>query len=146
MRNLGSVICILACIVNRVWDELSMCGAIAFQLIGHYFPGFIIMILQQALEKALGRLAVASCLQKPIDHLSVLINSSPQVLLLTLDFHEHFVDEKCISKSLMSTLQGFDVFGSKLVTPQTNKLIAYGNTSFCQQILDISMTKIGPIV
>ncbi len=97
MRNLGSVICILACVVNRVWDELSMCDAIASQLIGHYFPGIIMMILQQAFEKALGRLAVASCLQNHIDHLSVLINSSPQVLLLTLDLHEHFVDEKCIS-------------------------------------------------
>ncbi len=104
------------------------------------------MILQQAFEKALGHLAVASCLQNHIDDLSVRINSSPPVLLLTLDFHEHFVDEKCISKSLKSTLQGFDVFGSKLVTPQTNRLVAYGNTSFCQQIFDISMTKIGPIV
>ncbi len=57
------------------------------------------MILQQGFEKALGRLAVASCLRKQIDHLSVLINSSPQVLLLTLDLHEHIVDEKCISIS-----------------------------------------------
>ncbi len=104
------------------------------------------MILQQAIEKALGRLAVASCLQNHIDDLSVRINSSPQVLLLILDFHEHFVDEKCISKSLMSTLQGFDVFESKLVTPQTNRLIAYGNTAFRQQILDASVTKIEPIV
>ncbi len=104
------------------------------------------MILQQAFEKALGRLAVPSCLQNHIDYLSVRINSSPQVLLLTLDFHEHFVDEKCISKSLMSTLQGFDVYGSKLVTPPTSRLIAYANTAFRQQIFDISMTKIEPIV
>lgn len=110
MRDLGSVICILACIVNRVWDEFSMCDAIASQLIGHYFPGFIMMILQQAFEKALGGLAVASCLQKHINHLSVLINSSPQVLLLTLDLHEYFADEKCISKSLMSTLQALGIF------------------------------------
>ncbi len=123
-----------------------MCDAIASQLIGHYFPGFIMMILQQAFEKALGRLAVASCLQKHIDHLSVLINSSPQVLLLTLDLHEHFVDKKCISKSLMSMLQALDIFTPKLVTPQTNRLIAYGDTAFRQQILDASVTKIEPIV
>ncbi len=79
-------------------------------------------------------------------HYSVLINSSPQVLLLTLDLHEHFVDKKCISKSLMSMLQALDLFGSKLVTPQTNRLIAYGNTAFRQQILDASVTKIEPIV
>jgi len=58
-------------------------------------------------------------------HYSVLINSSPQVMLLTLDLHEYFGDEKCISKSLTSTLQALDIFGSKLVTPQTNRRMAH---------------------
>lgn len=93
MRNPNSVICILARIVNRLWDGVSMCDAKVSQFIGHYFPGSIMMMLQQTFKKALGGLAVASRLQKHIDHLAVLINGSPQVLLRTLDLHERFVDE-----------------------------------------------------
>ena len=120
MRNFSAVVCILGRIVNCVGDEFPMCNTIASQFIGHYFPGFIMMILQQTYEKALGRLAVASCLQKHIDHLAILINRSPQVLLLALDLHKHCVDAKGISKSLMSAFQALDIDGAKLVTPQTN--------------------------
>ena len=122
MRNPGSVIRIPGCIVNRVWNECSMCDVIAYQLIGRYFPRFIMVILQQALEKSLDSVVVASCPQKHIDYLSVLSNSSPQVLLLTLDSHEHCVDENCIAKSLMSALKALAIFGSKLVTPQAIRL------------------------
>ena len=56
------------------------------------------VLFEQPLEKALSSCTIPSGLQKNIDHLSVLINGSPQVALLTLDLHEHFVDKKCISK------------------------------------------------
>ncbi len=132
--------------MNRVGDQFPMRDAIASQLVRHYLPRFTTVIFERPLEKALSSRAVPSGLQKHIDHVSVLINSSLQLLLLTLDLHEHFVDEKCISKSLMSTRQKLDVFRSKLITPETNRRIAHLNTSFCQQIFDISMTKIQPIV
>ena len=54
-----------------------MRNAITSQLIGHYFPGFRLMILQQAFEKALGSLAVTPVLEKHIDYLSILINRPP---------------------------------------------------------------------
>jgi len=109
-----------------------MRDAVASQLVRHDFPGFAMVTFQQPPEKPLGSRFVASCLQKHIDHLSVLIHGSPQVLLPALDLHEHFVDEKSISKSLMSTLQALDIFGPKLVAPQSNRLIAHINSSFGQ--------------
>jgi hypothetical protein len=109
-----------------------MRDAVTSQLVRHYLSRFTAIISKQPFEKPLSSCAVASCLQKHIDYLSVLINRSPQILMVALDLQEHFADEKCISKSLMSTLQPIGVFGSKLVTPQANRLIACCNTSFSQ--------------
>ena len=63
--------------MNRIWDELSMCPAIASQLVRHNLPQFAAVIFEQPLEKALGVLAVSPSLQKHIDHLSVLVNRAP---------------------------------------------------------------------
>jgi hypothetical protein len=142
MRQFGTVIGILRRVVNRARDQFSMRDAVASQLVRDNLPGFTAIISKQPFEKPPSSCAVASCLQKYIDYLSVLINGSPQVLLPAMNLHEHFVDEKCISKSLMPTLQALDILGPKLVTPQANGLIAHFNTSFRQQIFDIPATKI----
>ncbi len=140
------VIGILGCVMNRLWDELSMCHAIASQLVRHYFPGFRLMILQHPLEKALGSLAVSSGLQKHIDYLSILVNRAPQIQLLAADLHEHFINEKCIAETWMPTLQTLGILRSKLVTPQANRFITDENTSFSQQIFYIPMTEIESMI
>jgi hypothetical protein len=132
MRQFGTVIGILRRIMNRVRDQFSMRDAVTSQLIRDNLPGFTAIISKQPFEEPPSSCAVASTLQKDINDFSVLINGSPQELLPALDLHEHFVDEKCISKSLMATLQAPDIVGPKLVTPQVNRLIAHLNTSFGQ--------------
>ena len=45
----------------------------------------------QALEELLGRVAVPTSLQKYVNHLTVLVNSSPQIVLFALNLHEYFI-------------------------------------------------------
>ncbi len=104
------------------------------------------VIPKQPLEKSLSSRAIPSDLQKHIDRLSVLIDSSPQVPLLAANLHEDFINEKCIAETLVTTLQSRRIPGSKLFTPQANRLIAHLNTSFSQQIFDISMTEIKSMI
>ena len=79
-----------------------MRDAITSQLIGHYFPGFPFMFFQQALKKALCSLAVTPLLKKHINHLTILIDRTPKILLLGLDLYEHFIDEEGITVALMA--------------------------------------------
>jgi hypothetical protein len=132
MRQFGTVISILRRVVNRARDQFSMRDAVTSQLIRDNLPGFTAIISKQPFEEPPGSCAVVSTLQKDINDFSVLVNGSPQVLLPAMELHEHFVDEKCISKSLMPTLQALDIVGPKLVTPQANRLIAHLNTSLGQ--------------
>jgi hypothetical protein len=71
-----------------------------------------------------GCLAVASCLKINIDHFTVLVDRTPQILLLSPDLNEDFINEKCISITLMPTSQSLGISGPKFVTPQTNGLVA----------------------
>ena len=94
-----------------------MRNAVASQLIRDDLSGLAAIISEQSFEEPLGCCTVTSHLQKHIDHLSVLIHGPPQVLLPTLDLHEHFVDVECIAEPLMPTFQPFGIFGAELVAP-----------------------------
>jgi hypothetical protein len=52
------------------------------------------------------------------------------MVLLALNTHEDFIDEKRILIPLMTTLQSPGISWSKLVTPQPNGFTAHGNTTF----------------
>jgi hypothetical protein len=96
------------------------------------FRGSPSWFFQQSLEEPLSSRSVTSCLEKHIDHLAILVNRSPQVLLFAIYLHKYFVDVKCIAEPLMPIFQSFRILGAKLVAPQTNRFIAYGNTAFSQ--------------
>ena len=78
------------------------------------------MLFQQPLEKTLSSSPVTTCLEKHIDHLAILVNSPPQVLLFSINLHKHFIDVKCIAEPLVPTFQPFGILGAELVAPQTN--------------------------
>jgi hypothetical protein len=123
-----------------------MRNTVASRLVRHDLPGFTTVTCKQPPKKTLGSRTVPSGLQKHIDHFIIRVNRSPQVLLLAPDLDEDFVNEKCIAKTLVPTLQALGIFGSKLIKPQTNGFITYNNASFNQQIFDISIAQVEAII
>jgi hypothetical protein len=132
VRKLCPVIGILGCIVKGLRDEFSMRNAIASQLVRYNLSRFAMVIFQQLLEETLSSRAVTTRLEKHINHLAILVNSPPQVLLFAIYPHKYFVDVERIAEPLMPTLQPFGILGAELVAPQTNRFTAYGNTAFSQ--------------
>ena len=49
---------------------------------------------EQALEKPLSSGPIPLGLKIHIHHLAILVDSSPQVMLLAIDFHEDFIHEE----------------------------------------------------
>ena len=90
------------------------------------------VIFQQSFEETRSSRSVTTCLEKHIDHLAILVNGPPQVLLLAIYLHKYFVDVESITEPLMPTFQPFGILGAKLVAPQTNRFISYANTAFSQ--------------
>ena len=69
----------------------------ASQLIRYDLTWLIPVTFEQSSEEALGGLAISACLQEYINDFAILIDRAPQILLLTLDLHEHLVEEKRIA-------------------------------------------------
>ena len=88
--KLCPVIGILDCIVKGRRDEFSMRNVIASQLVRQNLSRFAMVIFQQSLEETLSSRSVTTRLEKHIDHLAILVNSAPQVLLFTTYLQKKF--------------------------------------------------------
>ena len=67
-------------------------------------------------------------------------------MLFAIDLDEDFVNIEGVAIATMSTLQPLGIFGSEFDTPEANSLVADCDTAFWQEILDISVTEIEPVV
>ena len=117
MRKLCLVIGTLGRIVNCLWHKLSMRNAIASQLVRHNLSRFSLVIFQQPPEETLCSRTVTTVLEKHINHLAILINSPPQILLFTTNLHKYFIDVECIAEPLMAFFQSSSILRTELVAP-----------------------------
>ena len=67
-------------------------------------------------------------------------------MLLTINLQEDLINEECISISLVLLLSTTNIFQTELIAPQTNCLIANGDSTFSQQVFDISMAEIESMI
>jgi hypothetical protein len=67
------------------WHDLAPGSSVGAELVGDYPSWSAALLAQQTFQQALGRLGVAARLDDLIKHVSVLINGSPQPVLLTRD-------------------------------------------------------------
>jgi hypothetical protein len=56
----------------------------------------------------------------------------PHVPLLAIYLHKYFAEVESVTEPSILTFQPFGILGAKLVTPQTNRFMAYYNTAFSQ--------------
>ena len=102
--------------MNRIWDQVSMGYAVAFQLVCHDLSRLMSMC-QQSLEEFLSRCAVTSTLHKHIDGLPVLVDGSPQIVLSTLYLDKYLIDIERIAETSVTALQSSRIVGPKFVAP-----------------------------
>lgn len=123
-----------------------MSNAIAPQFISHDFPRFTAVIAQQTPEEALRCSTIPLCLQVDIDHLTVLIHSTPQVMLLAVYLHKDFIDVEGIAIASVFSLKSPCVQSTELDAPDSDRFTTDRDAPFCQQILNISMAEIESVV
>ena len=76
-----------------------MCDTVAAQLVGHEPHGFLSLTLQQSAKESPRCTPVPTGLYEDVDQVTVLIHRAPEILALTVDRHEDFVQEPRISES-----------------------------------------------
>ena len=68
-----------------------MCDTVAAQLVGHEPHGFLSLTLQQSAKESPRCSPVPTGLYEDVDQVTVLIHRAPEILALTVDRHEDFV-------------------------------------------------------
>jgi hypothetical protein len=104
-RLLNPIILILLGAVDRLWYQLAMRDPIASQFICHDLPRFAAMRPDQAPEKALSSRPVALRLKIDINDFAILVNCTPEIMLLAIYLHEDLVDVEGVSVASVLSLQ-----------------------------------------
>ena len=109
-------------------NQFPMGNTITAQLIRHDLSGLATMVSQSPFEEAFSCCAIPLGLKENIYDFTVLINRSPEVMLLAVDFYEHLVNEEGIAITTVLSLQSSSVYSSELDAPKTDRFAAHGDT------------------
>ena len=64
----------------------------------------------------------------------------PQIVLLAIDLDEDLIEVEGVTITTVRSFQSLRIENSKLDAPETNSLVADGDTSLSQKIFDIAKT------
>ena len=75
-----------------------------------------------------------------------MIHGPPQVVTLTLDADEHFIDEERVAEPGVFALESFREQRTKFVAPQSHRLVTQVDASFGEQVFYVAVAEIEPMV
>src|SRR5260370_24328956 len=81
---------------------------------------------------------VASALHQDIQDVSILINSSPQIVGFAVDFQIHLVHMPCVSRFRTATAQLVGIHLPKFQEPLTHCFMRHHDSALCQKFFDIA--------
>ena len=116
------------------------------QLVGNQLPGCSFLMLQHLTKETRCCSTVSTLRNENIDYVSILIDSSPQIEVLTSDFDEEFIDMPEIAEPTLFLPQLACIGRTKLQTPIPNCLLRNKDASLSKQILDVSKAQREPMV
>ena len=117
--------------------DVPMGDAVAAQLVGHETRRFLALPLQESPKESSRRTCVPAGLNEEVDQVPVLVHGAPEILALTVNRDEDFVQKPRIAESALSALQPPGVIGAELPAPLPNGFVRHDDASFGKQILDI---------
>ena len=115
MGLLCPVILILLSAVDRIGNQLTMCHSITTQFVGNDFPGFAAIVSYKAPEETFCSSPVTFFLQIHVNHFTVLICRSPQVMLLAVDLNGNFIDVERVAVASEFSFQSTGVRAPNLI-------------------------------
>ena len=146
VRDLNSIVGVAFGVVDYGRHHISMRCTVAAQLVCHQPPGFASLTFQELAEEPLGRLPVAARLDENVDHVAVLVNGAPEILPLTLDRHEDFVQVPRVAQATFSSLELSSVLRTKPPRPLADGLVGDDDPPLSEKIFDVSEAQTESVV
>ncbi len=123
VRDFGAIVLVLLGAVNDGRHHRPVRGAIASQLVCDKPSRHATLPLQQFAEEAFEGFPITATLDENIDHFTILINGTPEILALASDRDEDLVQVPRVAEATLPTLQATSVFRPELVAPKSDGFI-----------------------
>ena len=137
MGILRAIVQVAALTVLDVRQELALRHAVAFQLIGNEDARHILQPLQETLEEALRRPAIAAGLDQNIKHDAVSIDGAPEIMQLAPDPNEHLVQVPFVTGLGPAPTKTIREARAKLQAPAPDALVGDKHAALRQEQLDV---------
>ena len=92
MGDFGPIVFVLARSMDHRREDVSMRSPVTPQLVGDQLPEWSFLMLQHLTKETRCCSTVSTLRNENIDYVSILIDSSPQIEVLSSDFEEEFID------------------------------------------------------
>src|SRR2546427_10453371 len=146
MRDFGSIVLVLRRAVHDRGHHEAVSRRVAAKLVRDQTPWRTALRFQQLPEEAFGGTPVAPWLNEDVDHVAVLVDGPPEIVLATLDIHEQFVQVPGVAQASLPVPQDTGVLRTEPPTPLPNRLVGYGDAPLSEEIFGIAEAQTEPVV
>ena len=132
MRVFSAVVKVAALSVLGIGQKFALGDTITLQLVGDKNARFILQPLQQALKEALCGPGTAAALDQDVEHNSVLIYCTPEVVQLTLDPDENLIEMPLVARPGPPAAETVGEALAELAAPTPDALVGDKYAAFRQ--------------
>ena len=126
-------------LVRAVLDlrhDLTLGGSIEAEFVGDHPAGWATLLAQEPFQQAFGRFGVAARLDDLIEHIAVLIDGSPEPVLLARDRDHDFIEMPDITTVRSLAAEAASVVRPKLQRSAADGLVGDDDAALEQRLLD----------
>ena len=146
MGDFGTVVLVLLGAMDDGRHRRPLRGAIASELVGDQPPRHVALTLQQLAKEALGGFPVATRLDENIDHVTILINRTPELLSFASDRDEDLVQVPRVTQPTLTPLQRASVFRAELEAPKPDRFVGNRDAALGEKVFYIPKAETEPVV
>ena len=146
VRQLGRVVEPFVLAVFDTWHNLHPACSVTLQLVSDQDLWRVPQALEMLTEESFRCLPVVPALHEDIEPMTLLVDSAPEVMVLSLDRQHDLVEMLFIAPLRLTPAQFIGISLAELQCPLPNRLVGYDDAATCHQILNVAETQRKPEV
>ena len=141
MGEFGAVVQPLVLAMLDAGDQCLASRFVALEWVGDDDPRHVAQPLEAVAEKALGGALVAARLNPDVQHITVLIHRSPQVIALAIDAEINLIQMSLVAPTRGAAARRIGEVLAEFQTPRADRLVGDHDAARGQQFLDIAIAQ-----
>ncbi len=141
VRVLGAVVEVAMLPMFYAGENLAFSRSVTLQFVGDNDAGNIPQALEELAEELLRSLLVSAALDQDIEHVSFLIDGSPQIVMFAFNRQYHFIEVPLVTRPWTATTELIRIRLAKLAAPFADRFIRHDDATFQEELFYIPKTQ-----